>query len=140
MKKDAVHRGGGNDQGATRRAGASAAAQNQKGIVLDGKLLVQKEQPIRFSPCSPGQIIEMCQYLGVDPDQEFYLLPVVRRAVVAPFPQDWAVGVYCAWRGAGLAARSSRVRRAPLHAAPCVPGLTRIAQRRGGPAGQLVLL
>ena len=35
----------------------------------------------------------MSKYLGVDPDWEFYLLPVVRRAVISPFPQDWAVGV-----------------------------------------------
>ena len=49
-------------------------------------------QAIRFSPCSPGQIIEMCKFLGVDSDREFYLLAVVRRAVVAPFPEDWAVG------------------------------------------------
>lgn len=53
---------------------------------------LQHGQAIKFSPCSPGQIIEMSKFLGVDPDREFYLLAVVRRAVVAPFPEDWAVG------------------------------------------------
>lgn len=34
----------------------------------------------------------MAKFLGVDSKKEFYLLPVVRRAVVAPFPRDWDVG------------------------------------------------
>lgn len=101
VKKDGLHQrpGGGVDNGGVRRAGGSEA---NAPIVINGKVLVQKEQPIRFSPCSPGHIIEMCKYLGVNPDRQFYLLPVVRRAVVAPFPQDWAVGVYIsrAWHGA----------------------------------------
>jgi hypothetical protein len=99
VKKDGPHqRGSGDDHGAARRAGSIGA---RDPLVINGKVLVQKEQPIRFSPCSPGHIIEMCKYLGVNPDREFYLLSVVRRAVVAPFPQDWAVGMYIsrAWHG-----------------------------------------
>jgi len=34
----------------------------------------------------------MAGFLGVDATREFYLLPVVRRAVVAPFPIDWGLG------------------------------------------------
>jgi hypothetical protein len=121
VKKDGPHqRGGGDDHGAARRAGGSGA---KDPLVINGKVLVQKEQPIRFSPCSPGHIIEMCKYLGVNPDREFYLLSVVRRAVVAPFPQDWAVGEYvyftcvawCMWR-------TSCVHCAPSHVAPDFPG------------------
>jgi len=59
------------------------------------KILTQT-QAIKFSPCSPGQIIEMAGFLGVDATREFYLLPVVRRAVVAPFPIDWGLGqLFC---------------------------------------------
>jgi hypothetical protein len=80
------------DERTASRNKKKASEENEAGIILDGKLLVQKEQPIKFSPCSPGQIIEMAKYLGVDPFREFYLLTVVRRAVIAPFPHDWAVG------------------------------------------------
>lgn len=90
VKQNRAHqRGGGEDHAAARQ---KSKGEPEKGIMLHGKLLVQREQHIKFSPCSPGEIIEMAQYLGVDPNREFYLLPVVRRAVVAPFPQDWAVG------------------------------------------------
>eukprot|EP00291_Cryptomonas_curvata_P026806 CAMPEP_0172168654 /NCGR_PEP_ID=MMETSP1050-20130122/10268_1 /TAXON_ID=233186 /ORGANISM="Cryptomonas curvata, Strain CCAP979/52" /LENGTH=334 /DNA_ID=CAMNT_0012839621 /DNA_START=320 /DNA_END=1321 /DNA_ORIENTATION=- len=35
----------------------------------------------------------MAKLLGVDAEREFYLLNLVRKAVIAPFPQDWSVGV-----------------------------------------------
>ena len=89
--KQGAHGGGGNERGGSRRG--RDTDRERKGLVLDGRLLVQKEQALKFSHCSPKQIIEMSGYLGVDPAREFYLLPVVRRAVVAPFPDDWAVGV-----------------------------------------------
>jgi len=47
---------------------------------------------IKFQPASPGQVLEMAAFLGVDSGREFYLLPTVKRAVAAPFPSDWAVG------------------------------------------------
>eukprot|EP00960_Hanusia_phi_P038624 753522-Hanusia_phi.AAC.1 len=33
----------------------------------------------------------MATYLGVDWTKEFYLLPIVRKAIVAPFPVDWEI-------------------------------------------------
>jgi len=53
---------------------------------------VAKAKSIRFHPCSPGQILQMAKLLGVKPDKETYLLPIVKRAVLAPFPEDWMVG------------------------------------------------
>lgn len=53
---------------------------------------IKEQRTIVFQPCSPGQVLEMAKFLGVDSKKEFYLLPVVRRAVVAPFPRDWDVG------------------------------------------------
>ena len=35
----------------------------------------------------------MSKLLGVDAEHEYYLLPLVRKAITTPFPQDWAVGV-----------------------------------------------
>ena len=48
---------------------------------------------IKFSPCSPGQVLTMAKLLGVDAKRDFYLLPLVRKAILAPFPQDWSFAV-----------------------------------------------
>mmetsp|Transcript_35052 Transcript_35052/g.109532 ORF Transcript_35052/g.109532 Transcript_35052/m.109532 type:complete len:596 (-) Transcript_35052:477-2264(-) len=50
-----------------------------------------KNPKIMFSPCSPAEVIEMAEFLGVDWTKEFYLLPIVRKAIVAPFPVDWEI-------------------------------------------------
>lgn len=53
----------------------------------------------------------MSKFLGVDPDREFYLLTVVRRAVVAPFPEDWAVGASFLMKKEGDGRNSACARR-----------------------------
>jgi hypothetical protein len=65
-----------------------------KAQMLDsGSQIPVTAKKIKFSPCSPGQVLTMAKLLGVDAEQEFYLLNLVRKAVIAPFPQDWSVGV-----------------------------------------------
>ncbi len=38
------------------------------------------------------QVREMCSYLGVDPDEDPYVLEVAHMAVNAPLPEGWSEG------------------------------------------------
>ena len=40
-------------------------------------------------PATPDEVKEMCAYLGIDLQREFFLLPVAKRAVEAPLPAQW---------------------------------------------------
>lgn len=78
--------------GAGSRRGSLASLTGSTASFKKPKEAQTKLAHIRFQPASPGQVLQMAAFLGVDPSKEFYLLPTVKRAVAAPFPSDWAVG------------------------------------------------